>query len=203
MATSFYSNRITAYSWPKILMLRPLCTWNHGTYLHRHMKSRSTSFAIDIPECRMDVKDLEVDTWQKINGLPRQRGLSMFIPTMKLLNMSASGSSISSMRSNRATNSTSWGKYKFPKSCILRRACYWNAKSSRTISTECMFAFGFVFLQQVVFFTEYDHLRISNTSNKGFSYQLILEWICPCWLHILPVACIQDPSQILAELPLD
>lgn len=155
----------------------------------------------------MDVKDLEVATWQKINGLPRRRGLSMLIPTMKLLNICASGSSISSMRSNRATNSTSWGKYKFPKSHILRRACHWNAKSNRNITTKHVFSFGFVFLQnarqsQVAFFTEYDYLRI-NTSKKGFSYQLILEWICPCWLHILPVACIQDPSQILAELPLD
>lgn len=157
----------------------------------------------------MDMKDLEVDTWQKVNGLPRWRGLIMLIPTMKLLNIWASESSISAMRSNRTTNSTSWGKYKFPKPYILRRAWHWNAKSNRIITTKNVFTFGFVrFLQnarqsQVAFFYRIWSSENQRYIKKGFSYQLILEWICPCWLHILPVACIQDPSRILAELPLD
>lgn len=92
---------------------------------------------------------------------------------MKLLNICASGSSISFMRSNRATNSTSQGKYKFPKSCILRRACHWNAKSNRTITTKYIFAFGFVFLKntgqsQVEFFSEYDHPRSTIHQKKLF-----------------------------------
>lgn len=155
----------------------------------------------------MNMKGLEFDTWQKINGSPRWRGPSVFIPTMKFLNISASGTKISSIRSNRATNTLVRENIYFQSHVSSEKQAIEMLKASALLLSNTCLGLILVFKECKTvpghIYSEYNHARTSNTPKKGFSYQLILEWICPCWLHILPVACIQDPSQILAELPLD
>lgn len=156
----------------------------------------------------MNVKGLEVDIWRKINGLPRWRDLSVFISTMKLPNISASGSNISSIRSSRATNTPVRENVNFRSHVSSEKQAIEMLKGAALLPSNTCLGLVLFFKECKTIpghsYSEYNHPRSSNnTRKKGFSYQLILEWICPCWLHILPVACIQDPSQILAELPLD
>lgn len=132
--------------------------------------------------CRMNVKDLVANTWQKINSLPRWRGLSVFIPTMKLLNICASGSNISSITSNKARSNTSCRKHRLLKSRILKTAQHWNANSSSTWAPNM--ALGFTARQTVAgsICSEYNHPRISNTQQKAFP----TSWF---WSEFVPVGC--------------